>query len=85
MIHEKISSLKFIHDSKRTDKLWIQFMDFASIVRMFIRAERTGNGDLHLHATEQMLSFFATAGHNSYLKSVLLYLQDKGTVQLLEK
>ena len=36
MVHEKLSNLKFIHDAKRTGKLWIQFMDFASIVRMFI-------------------------------------------------
>ena len=43
MIHEKLSNLKFIHDVNRTGKLWIQFMDFASIVRMFIRAERTGD------------------------------------------
>ena len=40
------------------------------------RAERTGDWSLHLHATEQMLPFFAAAGHNNYLKSVLLYLQD---------
>ena len=76
MIHEKISNLKFVHDANRTGKLWIQFMDFVSIVRMFIRAERTGNWKLHLHATEQMLPFFAASGHNKYLKAVLLYLQD---------
>ena len=51
-------------------------MDFASIERMFIRAERTGDWNLHIHASEQMLPFFAAAGHNSYLKSVLLYFQD---------
>ena len=51
-------------------------MDFASIVRMLIRAERTGDWKLHLHATELMLPFFAAAGHNNYPKAVLLYLQD---------
>ena len=76
IIHETISNLKFLYDSKRTSKLWIQFMDFASIVRMFLRAERTGDWKLHLHATELMLPFFAAAGHNNYLKAVLLYLQD---------
>ena len=57
MIHEKLSNLKFIHDVNRTGKLWIQFMDFASIVRMFIRAERTGDWNLHIYASEQMLPF----------------------------
>ena len=51
-------------------------MDFVSIIRMFIRAERTGNWHLHLHATEQMLPFFAAAGHNKYVKAVTLYLQN---------
>ena len=43
---------------------------------MFIRAERTGDWNLHIHASEQMLPFFAAAGHNNYLKSMLLNLQD---------
>ena len=51
-------------------------MDFVSIVRMFIRAERTGNWKLHLHASEQMLPYFAAAGHNKYVKSVIKYLHD---------
>ena len=75
-IHEKISDLKVVMDQKRTDKLWIQFMDFVSIVRMFICAERTGNWKLHLHASELMLPFFAAAGHNKYAKSIPKYLQD---------
>ena len=76
MIHEKLSNLKFIHGANRSGKLWIQFMDFASIVRMFIRAERTGDWNLHIDASEQMLPIFAAAGHNNYLKLVLLYLHD---------
>ena len=43
---------------------------------MFIRAERTGNWKLHLHASEQMLPFFAASGHNNYTKGVRKYLQD---------
>ena len=76
MIHEKSSNLKFTHDANRTGKLWIQFMDFASIARMLIRAERTGDWNLHIHASEQMLLFFAAARHNNYLTLVLLYLPD---------
>ena len=51
-------------------------MDFASIVRLFIQAERTGDWNLHIHASEQMPPFFTGAGHNNYLTLVLLYLQD---------
>ena len=76
MIHEKSSNLKFTRDANRTGKLWIQFMDFASIARMLIRAERTGDWNLHIHASEQMLLFFAAARHNNYLTLVLLYLPD---------
>ena len=76
MIHEKSSNLKFTHDANRTGKLWIQFMDFSSIARMSIQAERNGDWKLHIHASEQMLLFFAAAGRNNYLTSVLLYLPD---------
>ena len=30
------------------------FMSFASIVRMFIRAERSGNWDLHIKASQDI-------------------------------
>ena len=65
MIQEELSNLKLIHDANRTGKLWIQFMDFASIARMFIQTERTRDWNLHIHASEQMLPFFAAAGHNN--------------------
>ena len=76
MIHGKLSNLKFIHDTNKTGELWSQFMGFASIVRMFIRSDRTGDWNLHIHASEQMLPFLVAAGHSNYLQSVLLYLQD---------
>ena len=76
VIHEIISNLKFVQDLNRTGKLWVQFMDFVSLIRMFIHAERTGNWQLHLHVTEQMLPYFAAAGHNKYTKSVRKYYQD---------
>ena len=76
MIHEKLSNLKFIHDANKTGELWTQFMGFASIVRMFIRSDRTGDWNLHIHTSEQMLPCLVAAGHSNYLQSVLLYLQD---------
>ena len=45
-IGDTVGNLKFIKDVSRTEKLWLQFMDFVSIIRMFTRAERTGNFEL---------------------------------------
>ena len=71
MIHEKLSNLKFIHNTNRTGKLWIPYMDFDFIVRMSIRAERPGDWNLHIHASEQIPPFLGAAGHNNYLKGTL--------------
>ena len=38
-VFDKISDLKFLLDQKLTAKLWIQFMEFVSIVRVFFRAD----------------------------------------------
>ena len=58
-----------------TAKLWLQYMAMVDILKKFIRAKRTGNFNLHLEATNDMLPYFAAAGHNFYLKSAQLYLQ----------
>lgn len=49
--------------------------DDIDILRMFIKAERTGNWNLHLQAVYDMLPYFAAAGHNMYAKSAYIYLQ----------
>ena len=61
-IHDIMSSLRFVQDFNRTGNFWVQFMDFVSIMRMFICYEHTGNSQLHLHATELMLPYFSSAG-----------------------
>ncbi len=45
------------------------------ILRMFIEAERTEDWMLHLQAIQDMLPYFAAAGHNLYAKSAYIYLQ----------
>ncbi|KAJ8043143.1 hypothetical protein HOLleu_10106 [Holothuria leucospilota] len=59
----------------RTGSLWLQYMGMVDLLRLFIKAERTGNWDLHLATVNDMLPFFAAAGHNLYLKSAYIYLQ----------
>ena len=64
-----------------TAKLWIQYMDMINIMKIFIKAERTGDWQLYLYSLEKMLPFFAASGHNLYLKSVYCHLQQMDTVE----
>ena len=47
-----------------------------SILCKFIKAERTGNFELHLQAVHDMLLFFGASGHHLYEKSAYIYLQN---------
>ena len=81
-----VRNLKFIQDVTQTRKLWLQFMDFASIIEMFIRAERTGKFELPISPSEQMLLYLAAAGHDKYTVATQKYLQDiKNLCSWLEK
>ncbi|XP_073243634.1 uncharacterized protein [Porites lutea] len=44
-------------------------------LKLFIKAERTGNWMLHLKALHEMLPYFAAAGHTLYTKSAYIYCQ----------
>ena len=70
-----------VKKSSRTSALWVQYMDMIDILRKFIRAERTGNWELHLQALQDMLPYMAASGHNSYTKSALLYLQQMSNLK----
>ncbi|CAG2232051.1 unnamed protein product [Mytilus edulis] len=50
-------------------------MDMIDILRRFIKAERTGNWELHLQTVKDMLPYLAASGHNLYVKSSRVYLQ----------
>ena len=54
----------------RTATLWLQYMDMVDILRMFIKAERTGNWRLHLQALSEMLPYLAASWHNLYMLKV---------------
>ena len=47
----------------RTACLWLQYMDMVDILREFIKAERTGNWDLHLHTVREMPPYFLLETH----------------------
>ena len=56
-------------------------MDMVDILRKYIRAERTGNWELHLQAVSEMLPYLAASGHNNYTKSAWVYLQKMDTLE----
>ncbi|WAR15253.1 hypothetical protein MAR_005358 [Mya arenaria] len=64
MTHELQSSL----GSNRTAQPWLQYMDMVAILKRYIKAERTGNLELHLKTIQEMLPFVAAVGHHIYLK-----------------
>ena len=58
-----------------TGKLWLQYINFINILKLFIRAETTGDPNLNLVAPGKMSNAFAATGHLYYAKSTRLYLQ----------
>ncbi|KAG1697184.1 hypothetical protein GQR58_006011 [Nymphon striatum] len=60
----------------RTAQVWFQYMRMVQILCRFIKAEHTGNWDLHLSTVHEMLPYFAASSHNLYTKSAYVYLQD---------
>ena len=61
--------------TSRTARLWLQYIEYVETVKLFIRAERIGNWNLHLIAVGKMMNLFAATGHINYAKSSRLYLQ----------
>ena len=65
----------FLAEKSRTAKLWLKYIEYVEVLKLFIQAERTGNWNLHLIAVEQMLNLFAATAHINYSRSFRLYLQ----------
>ena len=70
-----VESKEALVQKSRTAKLWLQYMDHITLVKDFIRAERTSNWQLHLTTVRRMLNLFAAAGHTNYARCGRLYLQ----------
>ena len=74
-IKAKLDHLMTELTASRTSKLWLQYMEMINLLRKFLKAERTGNWLLHLQTLQEMLPYFAAAGHNLYTKSAYIYIQ----------
>ena len=73
----QLSHIKqWLSEISRTAKLWVQYLQYISILKHFIRAERTDNWNLHVVTVGQMLNLFAATGHINYAKSARLYVQN---------
>ena len=62
--------------SGKTAKLFTPYIRLVNLLKNFIRAERSGDWDLHLQCVRNMLPYFHATGHHLYAKSTHLYLQD---------
>ena len=65
----------------QTGCFWFLYMDMIDSLKQFIKAKRTGKWELHLKVIKEMLPFFAAAGHNLYLKSGYIHLQQMTELQ----
>ena len=50
-------------------------------MKIFLRAERTGNWNLHLVAVSKMINLFLATGHVHYAKCAHLYLQNMSELE----
>ena len=64
-----------LKDRSRTAKLWLAYIEYVDTLKLFIRAERTGDWNLHLVAFGKMLNLFAATGYFNYAKNARMYLK----------
>ena len=60
---------RLLCEKSPTGRLWLQYMEYVGTLKLFIRAERTGNWNLHLVAVERMLNLFVATAHVHYAKN----------------
>lgn len=70
-----------VESKSRTAKLWVTYLKQILLMLNFIRAEKTGNWELHLATITEMMPLFHAAGHTLYAKSAQLYLQQMNNLQ----
>ena len=70
----RISQYKEKFLEARTAKLWFQYLRMVQIICIFVKADRTGNFDLHSQSVWEMLPYFAASGHHLYARSAHIYL-----------
>ena len=72
-LNDEIQNLK---GKSRTANLWLQYMEYISILKQYVLAERTSNWYLHIQSMKSMLNLFAASGHIHYARSARIYIQE---------
>ena len=65
-----------LKQKSQTAKFWLQYLGYINIFKTFMRAERTGNLNLHLDAVNKMVNLFAPTKHVHYTKCARPNLQN---------
>ena len=55
--------------SSRTGKLWIEYIKVVRILFLFLRAERSGDWDMHLYCIAKMIPVLHAGGHSANMQS----------------
>jgi len=64
-----------LSEQSRTARLWLLYMHYVTVLKLFLFGDRTSNWEVHLHSVEEMLGLFAATGHVNYAKCARLYVQ----------
>ena len=76
LLSQTLASIKsYLEEICHTSKLWLLYMAYIGVIKLFISAERTGSWEDHLIAATQMMNLFAAMGHYNYAKSTRPYHQ----------
>ena len=75
-IKEKMEAEKECLSAFPTGRLWIQYMGMDDLLKTFLRSQRTGDFQLYLMCLQDMHPYLAASGHNFYMNSVQIHLQD---------
>lgn len=65
-----------VNSENATFKFWNEYLELASILLCFVRAERDGNWPLHLEMFKEMLPLMAVYDHSNYTRWGTVYLLD---------
>ncbi|KAL7292083.1 hypothetical protein TKK_0014358 [Trichogramma kaykai] len=69
----------FLKNQCESNQTFLYFNNYCAMVEILlnsIRADRTGDFDLHLSSTVESLPYLFACNHPLYVKGILLYLQD---------
>lgn len=75
-IKEKMGAEKERLSEFPKGNLWIQYMGMVDLLTTFLRSQRTSDFQLYLRCLQDMHPYLAASGHNHYVKSVQIHLQD---------